>query len=1014
MSRELQNSPTEMDPDTGESLPKSSVDLELERNALERFMARRIFGQFELSVLLVLIVCGIYCVGFSIIAVARYGAFQSTLDLGSTASQFYGVLHGWNPPWYVITHEFSLFSYVAFVPFVFAPSPPTLLVVQTVIISAGGVPLYFLSKHLVKSRIVALSLTVFYFLSPVTEALNWFDVHFEILGMPFLFLFFYADLTNRRMLAAGSFVAALSTSYLVAMGLASWAIINLLCAYLGRRKNLNKSLGELRYPAFLTSLALAWTVVAFVVTTDLTSAVTQITGAAGNSATWPGVGPSIFDVILAPVFHPSAFIQNLTFQADAKLWYLVVVFGLFLFLPLIDFRSLAGTIPWLFLALSSVSSPFYTVPYYQYTALLLPYLFLGFARTWPRLVSHSLASWPFSLYILLVFFPVFLSPQLGNYEYTYIALSLLWIPLVPILLKPWGGRTSFDSASGSAHYERPQRERRFSNWLRGARGFELATSRRGPAVAFSLLVVVVLLAFVFYTPLSPLTSETTIYSLPTITPRDQLGDEIISLVPTNSSVIAQNHLYPHFWDYKFAEPHSIPGVYAQYMMADTGTLGTVPLDYFQPTVPPFPSMGQMLLENLTLNRYGILAEAQGYLLLERNYSGLPVIYQPVDQLIQPCSLAVLPDSGMTCRNGSLVQTIENPSQTTLWYGPYYLLPPGTYQATFNLQISAEQNGNLVNLGAYSFYPGPPSFDESLASDELAASSPIASDTPVIYSVNFTVVAPGLVQLVANSESPNVLINLEQLTLRETSPKATSVLGSVLGEIPESTTYLVQSDLSSEIGWYGLPTTNASLSPTYILANLQSPAYYEANSPESPALSSVAYTDLSNVSYSVRAESGGYLLLQAGYHGTPSPYSGQYGTINPCNLAVLQSAFMTCENGKLSQSMNSAGAPTVWYGPYITLQPGHYDVNFTMSVNRTLSSRMLTIGAYSFLPGTNPVSSALASRNLSGSSFAGVDAPTTFSISFTIVYPAQIQFIGNNEMPGFLVTLDGLNFFQTST
>ncbi len=78
-----------------------------------------------------------------------------------------------------------------------APRPETLLILQTIGLALGAIPLYFLAKEQWESKVAALGITAVYLLFPALGYMARFDFHIEVFAIPAFLAAFYM-LTHER------------------------------------------------------------------------------------------------------------------------------------------------------------------------------------------------------------------------------------------------------------------------------------------------------------------------------------------------------------------------------------------------------------------------------------------------------------------------------------------------------------------------------------------------------------------------------------------------------------------------------------------------------------------------------------------------------------------------------------------------------------------------------------------------------------------------------------------------
>ena len=192
------------------------------------------------------------------------------------------------------------------------------------------------------------------------------------------------------------------------------------------------------------------------------------------------------------------------------------------------------------------------------------------------------------------------------------------------------------------------------------------------------LVVVAGLFAIIYVPVSPLNQyvaggifqgNADLPVITTVTPDVQFLWKVIDLIPSNASVLTQNNI-PQLSSREYVEtPVTFnPSIPYQFILLDTS------LTYFAET----SSLSPYIESALSSHAFGILAEGEGALLLERGYAGRVVLFQPTvysytgSQLVPYAATVV----GTTIVGGA--------AAGWMWYGPYVQLLPGNYTVNFTL------------------------------------------------------------------------------------------------------------------------------------------------------------------------------------------------------------------------------------------------------------------------------------------------------------------------------------------
>ncbi len=215
------------------------------------------------------------------------------------------------------------------------------------------------------------------------------------------------------------------------------------------------------------------------------------------------------------------------------------------------------------------------------------------------------------------------------------------------------------------------------------------------------------------------------------TASDQALSELLALVPHGSSVMVQNNMPEMVYKYNWSLPfqREIPGTYPEYIVTDpysssfTGLLPERSNNY---------TMENAFNFYFGTGKYGVLGDAYGEILLEKGYTGSPLIYDPVNKTILPGELHLPPTTNV--QNGVYyIGPVTNGSYG--WYGPYITMAPGTYSAIFRLSTdTVPQEGNFSLQVAYT--PGPGDSQTLLSSVEVSAAV-LLQNSSENFVLNFT-------------------------------------------------------------------------------------------------------------------------------------------------------------------------------------------------------------------------------------------------------------------------------------
>lgn len=152
--------------------------------------------------LIILILCAFYFLTFSTLSILKHRSFHSTyLDLGLETQSVWNTAQG--RPLLVSFgekgEEISALSYhvspiVALLAPLYRlwPTVELLLIIQTLVLTLGALPIYLLARDLFQSRLLPLSVVFSYFLYPSLQWSNLSDFHPQTLATtPLLFLFWF-------------------------------------------------------------------------------------------------------------------------------------------------------------------------------------------------------------------------------------------------------------------------------------------------------------------------------------------------------------------------------------------------------------------------------------------------------------------------------------------------------------------------------------------------------------------------------------------------------------------------------------------------------------------------------------------------------------------------------------------------------------------------------------------------------------------------------------------------------
>jgi uncharacterized membrane protein len=184
-----------------------------------------------------------YAVYMSVFTLRMHGRFGTFgYDLGQVDNMFWSTLHGHplrdspldlRDDWSELRNHAELATFVLLPVYALKPGAAVLLVLQSCALGLGAIPLYrFAARRLPRSY--ACAMAVAYLLFPPMHGMQFYDVHFQPIAVPFvLFVIDFVD-EGRYWAAAIPFVVALACREDVSIGLTILGVFLVLAGHRGR------------------------------------------------------------------------------------------------------------------------------------------------------------------------------------------------------------------------------------------------------------------------------------------------------------------------------------------------------------------------------------------------------------------------------------------------------------------------------------------------------------------------------------------------------------------------------------------------------------------------------------------------------------------------------------------------------------------------------------------------------------------------------------------------------------
>jgi hypothetical protein len=227
--------------------------------------------------------------------------------------------------------------------------------------------------------------------------------------------------------------------------------------------------------------------------------------------------------------------------------------------------------------------------------------------------------------------------------------------------------------------------------------------QRNLAIEKKLMAIILIVSFALGIAVSPI-------GLPILTNRPVVIDshtnaldEVIGLVPLNASVATQNDVEPHLAQRENIFVLTWPLIMnVDYILLD---LSSSQILYGPPLVKFSPI--QALHEVMAGGQYGIMAYADGVLLLKKGYSGHYVLNQPFQKTFSYQDLVVVESNAAevfdeSSQSGTVILHRPTDEVGLMSYGPYAWFYNGNYNVTFRLKALSDVQSVVVDVFASSW------------------------------------------------------------------------------------------------------------------------------------------------------------------------------------------------------------------------------------------------------------------------------------------------------------------------
>jgi len=155
----------------------------------------------------------------------------------------------------------------------------------------------------------------------------------------------------------------------------------------------------------------------------------------------------------------------------------------------------------------------------------------------------------------------------------------------------------------------------------------------------------------------------------------------LSLVPPNASILCSSNIFPHV------------ATRSNVYVGNVRDVEYILLDYRYVNLGQFDQRLLKLVSELNESyKYGVVMYAKGILLLKKNYSAQPILFEQSEVFIDPSKLAwqVTPELN---NKGHAVLKFSVGEEKLMWYGPYITVPPGLYE--IKIDALRDFDGKLI-------------------------------------------------------------------------------------------------------------------------------------------------------------------------------------------------------------------------------------------------------------------------------------------------------------------------------
>ena len=560
-----------------------------------------------------------------------YSLHSYVFDLGFTMERLWQPYHVISFSFYIYVFFSSGFQFVLS-PIYFLHSLQAILIAQVLAIGSSCFPIYGIAKKKLESDFSALIISIAYLIYYPSSGILWFDVHFQAFFVPLFIFAYYFYIREHYKLATLLFILSGTTRF-------PYIVFPFMF-----------SVFEMANIIFTSEKAKDHAKRNSVITIFVISSIFLACGV-------------YFDLLIP---QPSIILLSSTpiiSRLESFILTFIFILGPVLFLPIFKFKWLILSLPLFVLGLYSGYS-YYSYPLVvqvQYTSMIVPFVFIGAIEALASAHNDSKIVYKAKILIdikKLIKRCSILNIKLSKWRQSLLVAILCVIFLGSIFYQPYSPLNDISSIN----YNLEQ-------------NIGLSTSNYNTMMSLIHLI--------------PPNNPYVLFQndMPEMLPRPSVDNLPFLFTTYLSNNITLGDVFNNTFPILTSSGH------VQYTNVDYLIAYTQSKQYYLQFAPQESTLPQILSLMIASGKYGILGEANGFILMERGYHEIPRIYEPL--------LLNEPFNATNIKGGSTFHNLTTPvSSSTI-----VTLLPGNYSVTFYISVttaSALTNiyvGLGYNLGA---------------------------------------------------------------------------------------------------------------------------------------------------------------------------------------------------------------------------------------------------------------------------------------------------------------------------